>query len=529
MKFHIGNVFAESRAAPQRPLRYRSAPVIQDHAQRDAGGLALDDGTRRRSWAELLDRVSRWARLMREGLGLSPDDHAALLIGNRAEGFEGILAGFHSGVWMTPINWHLTGEEVAYVVRDSGARVVFTDPEHEATARASGCEQVIVVGDDFDRLLAAASDEPMPLDGPPGGNMIYTSGTTGRPKGVKRRRAATLRQALEGQEAYARSVGCDGSGPHLVTGPLYHAAPLMFAVYDQGCGAPVLILPHWEERLALHTLREREVHHTHLVPTMFVRLLRMPEEERAAFRAPALHTVLHGAAPVSVAVKRRMLDWWGDVLLEYWGGTEGGVTTLADAEGWRRHPGTVGRALPQYEVFAVGADGERLPAGEEGDLYARHAQTGHFFAYHGDPEKTAAAFLDPHTHTLGDVGRVDAEGWVYLADRKSNMIISGGVNIYPLEIEQVLQEHPAVADVGVFGIPDDEWGEQVKAAIELAPGFEPSEELALELRAFARERLAGYKVPRSVDFESQLPRTAAGKLYLRRLKEKYWASEGRRI
>ncbi len=503
--------------------------MIHDLATSRPDGLALEDGTRRRSWAELHDRVSRWARWLREGLGLSPDDRAALLIGNRVEGLEGILAAIHAGLWMTPINWHLTAEEVAYVVADSGARVLFTDPEHEATARATGCPQVVVVGEELDGILASASDEPMPLDGPAGGNMIYTSGTTGRPKGVKRRRPATLRRALEGQRAYARQIACDGSGPHLVTGPLYHAAPLMFAVYDQACGAPVLILPRWEEREALRVLREREVHHTHLVPTMFVRLLALPEEERAAFEAPALHTVLHGAAPISVAVKQRMLDWWGDLLLEYWGGTEGGVTTLVDAATWRAHPGTVGRALPQYEVFAAGPGGERLPPGEDGDLYARHAETEHFFEYHGDPEKTAAAFLDPWTHTLGDVGRVDAQGFVTLADRRSNMIISGGVNIYPVEIEQVLQEHPAVADVAVFGIPDEEWGEQVKAAVELMPGHEPGEDLARALRDHARQHLAGYKVPRSIDFETELPRTPAGKLYVRRLKERYWSGRPGRI
>ncbi len=503
--------------------------MLHDRARTDPEGLALSDGTRRRGWAELLDRVSRWARLLRGELGLAPDDHAALLIGNRVEGVEGILAAIHAGVWMTPINWHLTPEEIAYVVADSGARVVFADPEHEAAARAGGAAQVVVVGAELDGLLAGTSDEPMALGGPAGGNMIYTSGTTGRPKGVMRRRAPSLRQALEGQEAYARSIACDGSGPHLVTGPLYHAAPLMFAVYDQAAGAPVRLLPRWDEREALRVLREEEVHHTHLVPTMFVRLLRLPEEERAAFSAPSLHTVLHGAAPVSVAVKQRMLDWWGPILLEYWGGTEGGVTTLVEAEAWGAHPGTVGRALPQYEVFAVGPDGERLAPGEDGDLYARHATTEWFFSYHGDPEKTAGAFLDPMTHTLGDVGRVDADGWVYLSDRRSNMIISGGVNIYPLEIEQVLQEHPAVADVGVFGIPDDEWGEQVKAAVELAPGHAPSAELAEELRAFAREHLAAYKVPRSVDFEPELPRTAAGKLYVRRLRDRYWQNRTRDI
>jgi long-chain acyl-CoA synthetase len=498
--------------------------------------LALDDGTRRRSRAELADRVARWARLLREGLGLTPGDHAALLIGNRAEAVEGVLAAIHAGVWLTPINWHLTEAEIAYVLRDSGARVLFTDPEHEAVARRAAREDdrweacpVLVAGTELEAALASARDEPLPADGPAGGNMIYTSGTTGRPKGVRRSGPATLGAALEAQRAYARSIACDGSGPHLVTGPLYHAAPLMFAIYDGACGAPILVLPRWDEREALRWIAEREVHHTHLVPTLFVRLLtRLGEAERAAFRAPALHTVLHGAAPIAPAVKRRMIEWWGPILYEYWGGTEGGVTTFVDAHEWLAQPGSVGRALPHFEVFAVDEAGRRLPPGAEGALYARHRSTADLFAYHGDPRKTAEAFLDPYTHTLGDVGRVDAAGYVWLADRKSHTIISGGVNIYPAEIEAALQAHPAVGDVAVFGIPDEEWGEQVKAVVELAPGFAPSPALAAELLAFARSRLAAYKAPRSVDFET-LPRTEAGKLYVRRLRDRYWAGRERRI
>jgi long-chain acyl-CoA synthetase len=494
--------------------------------------VALDDGVRRRSRAALADRVARQARLLREGLGLAPGDHAALLIGNRAEAVEGVLAAIHAGVWMTPVNWHLTPDEVAYVVRDSGARVLFTDPEHEATARAAApaSTTVLVAGAELDAVLAASRDEPMPLDGPAGGNMIYTSGTTGRPKGVQRRVPATLGAALDAQRAYARSIACDGSGPHLVTGPLYHAAPLMYAIYDHACGAPIHVLPRWEERAALAWIAEREVHHTHLVPTMFVRLLkRLPEEERAAFRAPALHTVLHGAAPIAPDVKQRMIEWWGPVLYEYWGGTEGGVTTFVDSREWLAHPGTVGRALPHFEVFAVDEAGRRLPPGEEGALYARHRATPELFRYHDDPAKTAEAFLDPYTHTLGDVGSVDGEGWVRLADRKSHMIISGGVNIYPAEVEAALQAHPAVGDVAVFGIPDEEWGEQVKAAVELAPGHEASAALAAELIAFARTKLAAYKTPRSIDFEDALPRTPAGKLYVRRLRDPYWRGRARRV
>ena len=359
--------------------------------------------------------------------------------------------------------------------------------------------------------------------------MIYTSGTTGRPKGVRRFRPPTLGESLDTQRAAGGAIGLNGTGPHLVTGPCYHAAPLMFAVYDQLCGAPVVIMPRWDETQALELLREREIAHTHLVPTMFVRLLRLPDAVREGFTAPALEVVLHGAAPVSRVTKQRMIDWWGPVLVDYWGATESGVITLVGSQDWLEHPETVGRVLPSWEVFAADEDGTRLPDGDNGILYARHKRIEQLFEYHDAPEKTAESYIAPDTFTIGDIGRVTPEGWVYLADRQSHTIISGGVNIYPAEIEHVLQEHPDVADVAVFGIPDDEWGESVKAAVELTEGAVPSEALAASILDFARERLAGYKVPRSVDFEDALPRHASGKLYVRRLRERYWGGRERRI
>ncbi|MGH0037377.1 MAG: AMP-binding protein [Myxococcota bacterium] len=508
--------------------------MIFDLAARRPDELAVDDGTRTRSFGELADRSVRVARFLREEAGVAPGENVAVLMHNRVECVELLLGSVMAGVWLTPINWHLAPEEIAYVVADSGARVLFCDAANragsdESMEQAGHGGRVVPLGPELESALACVSDEPMPADGPAGGNMIYTSGTTGRPKGVKRARPPALGPALGNFERLGRNVGLDGSGPHLITGPMYHAAPLMFAIYDNANGAPILIMPRWDERDALRILTERAVAHTHLVPTMFVRLLRLPEEERAAFRAPALDLVLHGAAPVSVAVKRRMIDWWGPILVEYWGGTEGGVTTLIDSAEWLEHPGSVGRALPAFEVYAVDDAGLRLPPGEPGELHCRHATLERVFEYHDDPEKTAAAHPAPNVFTLGDVGRVDDEGHVYLLDRKSAMIISGGVNIYPAEVEQVLLEHPAVADVAVFGIPDDEWGESVKAAVELTPGHEGSQELASTILEFAREHLAGYKVPRSIDFESELPRHPSGKLYTRRLRERYWEGRERRI
>ncbi len=488
---------------------------------------AVDDGERRRSFAELLDRAERFASLLRHEAGFAPGGHVSLLMGNRVEGIELLLGAIFAGQWVTPINWHLAQDEIDYVIADSDSRLVVTDERHAERARVATASRrqvrVLHVGSELDRELDALVPRRLELDAPAGGNMIYTSGTTGRPKGVKRTAPPTVAAALAGYARLGQSIGLDGSGPHLITGPMYHAAPLMFAVYDHLNGAPIVIMPRFDEVAVLETLMARDVVHTHFVPTMFVRMLRQPEATRAAFVAPALELVLHGAAPIARDVKRRMIKWWGPVLVEYWGATEGGVNTLVDAQEWLAHPGTVGRALPAFEIFAVDEAGRRLPANAIGDLYCRSHVSERPFEYHEDPAKTAAAYLEPGVFTIGDVGYVDDAGYVFLADRRSNMIISGGVNIYPAEIEQVLQQHPAVADAGVFGIPDDEWGESVKAAVELRAGYVASESLAGEILAFARERLAGYKVPRSIDFEASLPREASGKLYIRRLRDRYWS------
>jgi long-chain acyl-CoA synthetase len=503
--------------------------MIFEAAKTNPNGLALDDLTRRRTWAELVDRSMRIAHLFREGFGLRPDDHAALLLGNRVEAIELTLGAMLAGIWLTPINRHLQAEEIAYVISDSGARVLFTDDEHEDVARQSAAPRIVLVGNELDRALAEASDEPIPLRAPPGGAMIYTSGTTGRPKGVKRARQPTIEATLSLIYTAATTLGLDGSGPHLITGPIYHAAPLLFGLYDHINGAPLIIMPRWDAAHTLELIQDRQVRHTHLVPTMFVRLLRLDEHIRAAFDPSSLRLVLHGAAPIAPVLKRRMIEWWGEVIVEYWGATEGGACTLAGSAEWLGHPGTVGKAMPNFEIFAVGEDGAPLPAGEAGILYCRHKLLARPFEYHNASEKTAESYLGPGAFTLGDIGWVDADGYVYLTDRQSNLIISGGVNIYPAEVEQVLQQHPAVADVGVFGIPDEEWGEVIKAAVELTDGLQPSPQLEAEILAFARQHLAGYKVPRSIDFEARLPRHPTGKLYIRQLRDRYWQGREKRI
>jgi long-chain acyl-CoA synthetase len=502
--------------------------TLLDLAASDPHAPAVDDLTTVRSRGELVDRALRLGHWMLGDGGVAPAGHVSMLLGNRVEMIDLLIAAQLSGVWATAVNWHLTAPEVAYILDDSGSTILFTDPEHEAVARQAAAQAeaevaVLVAGPELDALAASSSDEPFPLDGPGGGTMLYTSGTTGRPKGVTRVRQASLGATLTVGAAAGMLLGLDGKGPHLVTGPLYHAAPLGFAAIDLANGAELVLMPRWDEAQCLQLIQERAVRNSHVVPTMCVRLLRLPEEERAAFDPSSLSTVLHGAAPIAPQVKQRMIEWWGPVLTEYWGSTEGGVFTLVDSTAWLTKPGTVGKAIPSYEVFAVDADGSRLPPGEVGTLYTRNLVTDEVFEYHQAPEKTDAAHLAPGTFTMGDVGYVDEDGFVFLSDRAANMIISGGVNIYPAEIEQQLIDHPAVADVAVFGIPDDEWGEQVKAAVELAEGYEPSPELEADLIRFARERLAGFKVPRSVDFEDELPRHPTGKLYTRLLRDKYWA------
>jgi long-chain acyl-CoA synthetase len=490
--------------------------------------LALDDGERRRSWAELLDRVTRLRNLLRDELGLVPGDHVASMLGNRVEWFELTLATMAAGVWLVPVNTHLQPDEIAYVLSDSAAAAVFADGAHLDAARG-GRARVIEVGAEHDAAVKAASARPIDWASASGGRMHYTSGTTGRPKGVKRALPATAGEYLERLGALGDAVGLDGSGPHLLTGPHYHAAVGGYALFDLCNGAAVHLMERFDALETVTRIARDAIAHTHLVPTMMVRLLRLPAEQRAAFDPSSLTMVLHGAAPISMSTKRAMIDWWGPVFTEYWGTSEAGTFTLIDSADWLAHPGSVGRALPGVEIVAVDEDGRMVKPGEVGTLYCRLDGSLQPFRYYGDDDKTAAAFLAPGLFTMGDMGRIDAEGFVHLVDRATNMIISGGVNIYPAEVEAVVLAHDAVADVAVFGIPDEEWGEQVKAAVELAPGFTGSDVLADEIVEFVRAHIAHYKAPRTIDFVDVLPRLPTGKLLVRTLRDPYWSDRERRI
>lgn len=497
-------------------------PTLPSLLGLDPGALALDDLTRARTWAELDVRVARWRGLF-ASFDIAPGDHVAMVMGNRVELVELVLAALTAGVWMTPVNWHARRDEIAYVLDDADAALVLADPQYAEVARAAAAGRpVVVVGPELDERLGRTPAAPLDPTAEPGANMIYTSGTTGRPKGVRRGRQADVATQLTALRRAGDVLGLDGKGPHLVTGPLYHAAPLGFAVMDLLNGAPLVVMPSFDAEQLLTLVVQRDVRNTHLVPTMFVRLLRLPDAVRRAFAPTALRTALHGAAPIAPVIKQRMIEWWGPVLVEYWGASEGGVVTLVSSQDWLDHPGTVGRAVVNHEVFATDDDGHVLPPGETGVLWCRNHAIDDVFSYHNDPDKTAAAFRGPGVYTIGDIGRVDHDGYVYLADRVSHMIISGGVNIYPAEIEAVLIEHPKVADVAVFGVPDDEWGESVRAAVQLVPDETPSDAVEAELIAFVRERLSAYKAPRAVEFHDELPRAPTGKIATRVLKDPHW-------
>ncbi len=501
-----------------------SAAYFEDQLAHHPDELAITDLVRQRSWRELDHNVTALARFFQNNIGLQPGDHIALIIGNRLEYIEAMLAGLLAGLWVTPINTHLTAGEAGYILEDCGARLVLFDEAHQTllpsiadlqTHNLSALNIETVVNE-----LPTASAQPFAADDAAGGNMLYTSGTTGRPKGVKRAKPDRVDQMIERLRGLGTTFGLTGRGPHLVTGPLYHAAPGMFAIYDLLNGAPMVIMPKWNCDTFFSAVREYRVATTHLVPTMFVRLLEAHEQGATNVDLSSLHYVLHGAAPITKAVKQAMIEWWGPILVEYWGATESGVVTLVTSQEWVDHPGTVGKAIDNFNVF-VGDEHGNPTGAAEGLLFCRHKVLERVFSYHQDPQKTRKSHPQPFVFSLGDIGRVENDGFIYLSDRESHMIISGGVNIYPSEVEQALMEHEAVVDAAVFGIPNPEWGEEVKAVVQLRSDIGPDNVSTNDLRDFLRERIAGFKVPRSIQFVELLPRTPTGKVQVHKLKEQY--------
>ena len=512
--------------------------TLADRVARRGDELAIADEFGSWTWSEFDARLNQLTHGLR-GLGLGLGDTVALLGNNRHEWAEVASVGASIGVITVPVNWHFSVDEVAYVLENSSATAIVADAEFADTAAAAaeraGVGVRVAFGGaiegftDYDELLAASSpDEPDGLVA--GSTMFYTSGTTGRPKGVRSSAFPPGGDVVESQgrlELLMSLYQAPIDGVVLCNAPLYHAGPLAMCFVPFACGASLILRRKWDGEETLALIDEHRVTNYYAVPTHFTRLLRLPQEVRDRFSGESLRWVLHTAAPCPPETKRRMIEWWGPVIYELYGASEGGgAATLVTSEQWLERPGTVGTALPICEVLVVGEDGTPLGPGETGQIYLR-SLLGTDFEYLGDEDKTAAAHLEPGVFSFGDVGHLDEDGFLYLSDRKIDMIISGGVNIYPAEIEAVLSTHPLVADVGVFGIPDEEFGEQVKAAVELVPGADEAEAEAA-LRRLCAESLAGYMTPRSYDF-GPLPRTATGKLPKRALRAPYWEGAGRSI
>jgi long-chain acyl-CoA synthetase len=503
------------------------------------------------SFAELDHRVNRLVHALRD-TGLGVGDTLAVLCGNRAELVEVTLAAMHGGWVVVPINWHWVADELHHVLADAGVRVLIVEDTYLATANAAQgrpghpCEVVVVVGDGagagagvgsvdpvaYEDLVASGSpDEPMGQC--TGGPMFYTSGTTGFPKGVRGGLNRTGEDMVLWQLVAASIAGLlalPPAGVTLLDGPMYHSAQWAFAMFPLVArGSSLVMRRGFDPAETLAAIDQHRVTNLHLVPTQFVRLLKLPDSVRTGFDGSSLVTVMHGAAPCPPEVKRRMLEWWGPVVSEYYGGTEGGFLTLATGAEWLERPGTLGRATPMAEVVVLDDEDAPCSPGAPGQIWFR-STVGADFEYHNDPAKTVAAHRDGGYGTLGDIGYLDDDGYLFLSDRRIDMIISGGVNIYPAEIEGVLVTHPAVADAAVFGIPDDEFGEQVMAVVELTDEA-PGELTALidDVLAHCRTHLAGYKVPRRLEVVASLPRQPTGKLYKRLLRDPYWEGTGRTI
>ena len=517
--------------------------MLEPVAQARPAEVALLDDTGSIHWRGLNQRANQLIRVL-QAAGLQPGDRLALFAGNSRYYFEMMLAAHHMGLRYVPVNWHFTADELAYVLQDCGASALVTDarlgPVAQAALRLAPdtaqqlrvCVDAPLAGfEALDRLLATQPDASEPLGQSVGGPMFYTSGTTGRPKGVLRK-AAGASTRVETLHAFANGVvqmvGLPIPGVTLLAGPVYHSAQWSFCFAALLMGSRVVMTHKFDAAQTLELIDQHQVTNVHLVPTQFLRLLRLPPEARERFNGTSLQKVWHGAAPCAPDVKRAMIAWWGPCIHEYYGSTEGAVVTGISSAEWLLRPGSVGRQIGKVEVHILREDGSSAPVTEQGSIYLRN-QNAIELEYHNDPAKTAAAHHGTSLFTTGDVGWVDAEGFLYLTDRKIDMIISGGVNIYPAEIEAVLTAHAAVHDVAVIGIPNAEFGEEVKALVELTPGHTASEELQAQLLAHCRQTLAGYKVPRSIEFKTALPRTESGKLQKRLLRDSYWAGTGRKI
>jgi acyl-CoA synthetase (AMP-forming)/AMP-acid ligase II len=504
---------------------------IGDHVESQPGKAAVIMGRSGAtvSYCEIDSRSTQLARLLREA-GLRRGDHMAVFMENHPRFMEVVSAALRSGLYVTPINSFLTAPEVAYILEDCEAQALVTSrAKAEVAEQLEGEHAVPRVGvrlmvddaiagfDSYEEAIAAHSTERMD-DESVGRLMFYSSGTTGRPKGIVGPLPDMHPSDNHSEKPMGILYGYRGDMTYLSPAPMYHAAPLAFSNATLCFGGTVVVMEKFDPEHALSLVEKHSVTHSQWVPTMFSRMLKMDESVRSAYDLSSLEFAIHAAAPCPVPVKRQMIEWWGPIIHEYYAGSEGNGSTAIDSEQWLKKPGSVGRPMG-VEIHIIDEEGNDLPAGEVGGVFF---SGGGKFEYHNAPEKTAGSRMEGGRSTLGDVGYVDEDGYLFLTDRKAYMIISGGVNIYPQEIEDHLITHPKIADVAVFGTPNEDFGEEVKAVVQPMPGIPPDDSLRDELLEHCRKGLAGFKVPRSVDFEAELPRLPTGKLYKRLLRDRYW-------
>jgi long-chain acyl-CoA synthetase len=484
------------------------------------------------SYRELVERSRQAAHAMR-ALGIQQGDCVAIMMENNRRYLELAWSAQRAGLRYTAISPRLTVSEVAYVLEDSGARVMFVSETtaavaREAARRVPALSARIAVDADiagfesYDRLIASQPATPLD-DEAEGLEFLYSSGTTGRPKAIKAELALDPIGAPPAiVPLFERLYGFGSDTVYLSPAPLYHSAPLRFNMAVHRLGGTTIVMEKFDAASALELIARHSVTHVQMVPTMFIRMLRLPDEQRLRQDLSSLRAVIHAAAPCPIDVKREMIEWLGTIIYEYYSATEIYLLTAIDSNEWLAHPGSVGRAHVGTP-HVLDDEGNELPPGQAGTIWS---EGGPSFEYHNAPEKTAESRNDRGWTTVGDVGYLDADAYLYLTDRKADMIISGGVNIYPQEAENVLVTHRAVGDAAVFGIPHRELGEEVKGVVQLAGGASPGPELVVELLSYCHQRLAKYKCPRTIDFVDQLPREPTGKLYKRLLRERYADSVG---
>ncbi|MFT5604166.1 MAG: long-chain acyl-CoA synthetase [Paracoccaceae bacterium] len=507
-------------------------------ANPDAPALIARDGDslRRVSRGELLAQSNRLAHGLRE-LGLTPGDAVAIAAPNTVENIELYLAAIQMGLYLVPLNWHLAAPEIQYILKDSGARVFIAHEKLHATAQNAVSElscHCYAIGaiPSFGSFCELTDGQPttLPSERRAGQVMNYTSGTTGRPKAVKRAlhdlSPDVLYSIMPSMLGNTFNIGAEDNHVHYCGSPLYHTAVTSWAGNSLHLGHCVVLVHQWDAGQMLADIEQFAVTTSHMVPTQFTRLLKLPEAQRAQNDLSSLRSIIHAAAPCPPAVKQAMLDWWGPIIFEYYAGTEGG-SAICTPQDWLKYPGTVGKAPPSSGLRVLDDEGRDLPANTSGSIYLK-IMAGMDFEYKGDPEKTRTNRVGDY-FTLGDVGYLNEDGFLFLSDRKIDMIISGGANIYPAEVENVLIMHPAVLDCAVFGIPNEDWGEEVKAVIQLRENTASDSALLGDIQQFLEARLARMKLPRSYDFVAELPRDPNGKLYKRRLREPYWQNREKRV